>query len=72
VRAVDVARKLSAIEEQCKDQSCLLVRGDYRNKVQNPEKLSWFRLLGKMVSVAEIVNTTEEWRRQDRSCLFGR
>jgi hypothetical protein len=31
--------------------------GDYRNKDQNPEKLSWVRIPVKMVSVARILGT---------------
>jgi hypothetical protein len=51
VRAVPVARKLSTIEERRQDQSCLFRRGDYRNKGQKPEKLSWVRVLEKMSSL---------------------
>jgi hypothetical protein len=68
---VSVARKLSTIEEWRLNQSCLFRKGDYRNKDQNSEKLSWVRFPMKMVSVARILSTTEE-QLQDKSCLFRR
>jgi hypothetical protein len=42
VRAISVARKLSAIEERRQGQSCLIRRGKYRNKAQIPENPSCF------------------------------
>jgi hypothetical protein len=69
VRAVPVARKLSTIEELCRDQSCLFQRGDYRNKRHSTQKLPWVRVPVKIVSVARKVSTIEE-RRQDQSSVF--
>jgi hypothetical protein len=39
VKACPIARKLSTIEERRQDPSCLSRRGDYRNKVHNPQTL---------------------------------
>jgi hypothetical protein len=70
-RAVTVAERLRTIEEPRPDQSCLLRRGDYRNKYHNPEKSSWICVPVKIVSVARRPITIQEWR-QDQSCLFQR
>jgi hypothetical protein len=69
---VDVAHKLSMIEEDKRqEQSCLFQAADYRNKGHNPNKLTWVRILMKIVSVAQKLGTTEEWR-QDESFFFWR
>jgi hypothetical protein len=60
VRAVPVAQKLSTIEEQRQDRSCLFRRGDYRNEGQNPEKLSWVRVPVKIFYVAQKLSMVEE------------
>jgi hypothetical protein len=41
VRMVPAARKLSTIEERRQDKNCLFLRGDYKNKGHNAEKLFW-------------------------------
>jgi hypothetical protein len=45
------AERLRTIEEPRPDQSCLLRRGDYRNKYHNPEKSSWTCVPVKIFSV---------------------
>jgi hypothetical protein len=52
VKIVSVALKLSTIEERSQDESCLFRRGNYKNKVKNPENLPWVRVLVKIVYVA--------------------
>jgi hypothetical protein len=42
VSVVSVARKLSTIEEQPQDQSCLFSQRDRRNKGQNPKDCPGF------------------------------
>jgi hypothetical protein len=44
VKTVSVARKLSTIEERCKEQNCLLQ--ELRSQIQ---KLSWVRVSVKML-----------------------
>jgi hypothetical protein len=41
------------IREGRPDQSCLLRRGDYRNKDHKPEILSWIRVLVRLFAVAQ-------------------
>jgi hypothetical protein len=55
-RLLSVARKLSTIEEQRQDQSCLFLRGVYRNKGYNAGKLSWVRVPMKIFSVPRVLS----------------
>jgi hypothetical protein len=68
MRVVPVDQKLSMIEEQRQDQICLFQRGDFRNRGQNPEKLSWVRFPVKMVFVAWKLSMTGEWC-QGQNCF---
>jgi hypothetical protein len=70
VRAIPLARKLSMLEEQHQDHSCLFRRGYYRNEGQNPENLSCVRFPVKIVSVARKLNAKEE-RCQRHVVCFG-
>lgn len=45
-------------EEQSKDWSSVFRRGDYRNKSQNPQKMSWVRVLIEVMSTVRKVRTT--------------
>jgi hypothetical protein len=54
MKMVSVVRKLSTIEERRQDQSYLFLRGDYRNKGHNPEKLSWVRFPVNMLDLGVI------------------
>jgi hypothetical protein len=47
-----LARKLSTIEEQRQERSCLFQRLYYKNKGNIHENVSWVLVLVKMVSVA--------------------
>jgi hypothetical protein len=67
---VSVARKLSTIEEQCKEQCSLFRRGDYRNKGHKPEKLSSALVLVKPFSLPWKLLMAEEHR--DQHGLFRR
>jgi hypothetical protein len=67
MKIVSAAWKLSMIEEWRQDQSCFFRKGDYRNKGNNAEKLSWVRVLMKMVSVAQKLSMIE---RKEQNCLF--
>jgi hypothetical protein len=71
VRVVPVARKVIMIEERRPDQRRLFRSGDYRNRGQNPKKLSLVRVPMKMFSVARKLSMIDK-RRPDQSCLFGR
>jgi hypothetical protein len=69
VKTDQTAEKLSIIGKWHQDQSCLFWQEDYWNKDHNIEKLSWFRVPVKMVSVAQKLSMIEE-RHQGQSCLF--
>jgi hypothetical protein len=69
VRAVPVARKLSTIEEQLREQSSLFQQGDYKNEGNHHEKLSWVRV-PVTFSVAWKLSTIEERSKEQIDC-FG-
>jgi hypothetical protein len=55
-----IAQKLSTIDKQCQDQSCLFQRADCRNRGHNLKKLSRVRVLLKMVFVARKLSMIKE------------
>jgi hypothetical protein len=58
---VAVAQKLSTVKERLEEQGCLFRTGDYKNKDNNSEKLSWVLFLMMKFSVDQKLSTTEEW-----------
>jgi hypothetical protein len=54
-----VARKLSTIEEQGQDQSCLFRRRDYRKKDHNFQKVYWVLASVKVDSLARRLSSIE-------------
>jgi hypothetical protein len=69
VRVISVARKLSTIEEQCQDQSCLFQWGYYGNKSHNPKNVSCVFSPCEGVFCSLELGKIEE-QHQDQSCLF--